>query len=102
MSEKKNHTAIAASLLLQRPETLDGAILLRAMTPYKPDTLPDLSGKRILMLNGLMDPIAVPDNAKRLAALFKKAGADIVLKLKPAAHSLTQSDLSDMREWLKQ
>ena len=39
-----NGANIAASLLLSHPETIKGAILFRAMIPYIPDSLPDLSG----------------------------------------------------------
>jgi predicted esterase len=52
-----NGANIAASMLLLRPKTLSGAILFRAMVPLIPDELPDLSGKRIFMSAGLLDPI---------------------------------------------
>jgi len=41
-----NGANIAASLLLSYPETIKGAILFRAMVPFIPDSLPDLSGKK--------------------------------------------------------
>ena len=37
-----NGANIAASLALTRPETLDGAVLMRAMVPFVPRTLPAL------------------------------------------------------------
>lgn len=94
-----NGANIAASLLLTRPDALDGAILLRAMVPYEPQTLPDLTGKNILMLSGLMDSLVPADQARRLADLLARAGAHVDFRLKPAGHGLTQSDHADMRDW---
>src|ERR1700687_3702213 len=37
-----NGANIAASLLLMRPGTLSGALLMRGMLPFEPDPLPDL------------------------------------------------------------
>ncbi len=39
-----NGANIAAAMLLLRPETLSGALLLRPMVPLVPDPLPDLAG----------------------------------------------------------
>jgi phospholipase/carboxylesterase len=96
-----NGANIAASILLSRPEVLDGAVLLRAMVPFEPETLPDLRGKKIQMLSGLMDPIIPADNSTRLAGLLKEAGADVAFSMKPASHGLTQSDFSDIKLWMK-
>ena len=95
-----NGANIAASLLLERPDVLQGAILLRAMVPFEPKTVPDLSDKKILLLSGLMDPIIPTDNAKRLSWILKEAGADLRFLMKPAGHGLIQSDFSDIKEWM--
>ena len=95
-----NGANIASSLLLTRPETLQGAILLRAMTPFEPDAVPDLSDKKILMLSGLMDPIVPADNTQRLAQIWKESGADLRFLMKPAGHGLTPSDVSDIKSWM--
>lgn len=94
-----NGANIAASLLLSQPDILDGAVLLRAMVPFEPETAPDLSGKNVLMLSGLMDPIIPVDNSKRLAAILQDAGAGLTFRMKPAGHGLVQSDFSDMKDW---
>ena len=52
-----NGANIASSMLLLRPEVLSAAILFRAMVPFVPNTLPDLSNKYIFMSSGLYDPI---------------------------------------------
>jgi phospholipase/carboxylesterase len=52
-----NGDNIAVSMLLPRPEVLAGSILFRAMIPFLPEPIPNLSGKRIFMSAGLPDPI---------------------------------------------
>ena len=94
-----NGANIAASLFLQRSETLDGGLLLRAMVPFQPETLPNLMGKQILMLSGLMDSIIPVDNSKTLAGIFETAHAAITLNVKPVSHGLVQSDFADMKQW---
>lgn len=96
-----NGANIAASLILSKPDMLDGAVLIRTMVPFEPEALPDLSGKKILMLSGLMDQIIPVDNAKHLAWMFKQSNADISFTMKPAGHGLTQTDISDITNWLK-
>jgi phospholipase/carboxylesterase len=95
-----NGANIAASLLLRNPEALAGGILLRSMIPFTPERLPALARKPILMLSGDRDSIVPTDNAKRLAALFQQAGADVTLTLQNAGHALTKSDLITAQEWL--
>src|SRR5919205_867497 len=95
-----NGANIAASMLLLRPEILSSAILFRAMVPLVPQTLPDLSNKRIFMSSGLMDPIVSLDEADRLFGLFKKAGANISLSWQENGHGLTMDEIRKAREWL--
>lgn len=96
-----NGANIAASLLLLRPETLAGGVLYRAMVPLKPDTAPDLAGRSILMSEGVHDPLIPRENAERLAALLRDAGADVTLAWQPAGHGLTQEDVRQGKEWLE-
>ncbi|PZO82601.1 MAG: phospholipase [Micavibrio aeruginosavorus] len=95
-----NGANIAASILLSYPHALQGAVLLRAMIPFEPQNAPDLPGKKILMLSGLMDQIIPPDNSKRLSELLKAAGADVEFTMRPAGHALIQSDYADTKNWL--
>ncbi len=94
-----NGANIAASLLLSSPDILQGAALLRAMMPFEPKTIPNLSGKKILMLSGLMDPIIPIENSTRLSDTFKTAKSDVTFTVKPAGHNLTQADFTDMKNW---
>ena len=95
-----NGANIAASMLLLRPQTLSGAILFRAMVPFVPDKIPDLSYKRIFMSSGLKDPIATKQEAESLASLLKQADADVVMEWQNSGHELTQHDIQTAKQWL--
>ncbi|MBL8905858.1 MAG: alpha/beta hydrolase [Rhizobiales bacterium] len=95
-----NGANIAAALLLLRPETLSGAILLRAMVPLSNPPKADLTAKPILMLSGRQDPIVPADNAARLAAIFIADGAKVDHRVLPAGHNLSQADLAIAKDWL--
>lgn len=96
-----NGANIAATLLLLRPESIAGAILLRPMVVLEPPALPDLHGKRVLISSGAHDPIVPADHPVRLAQLLRSAGAEVQLSEQPASHNLVRGDLSAAQEWLQ-
>ncbi|MCA0433082.1 MAG: alpha/beta hydrolase [Proteobacteria bacterium] len=87
-----NGANIAAALLLLHPEALAGAVLLRAMAPFK--ALPEVAhkGTKVLLLSGQMDGMIPLPEARRLAEHLGKAGANVEQKEIPSGHGLTQSD----------
>ena len=95
-----NGANIAASLLLLRPETLRAGVLFRAMVPMEPLSLPNLAGRQVLLSEGLGDPIVPQENAERLAAMLRQAGAEVTLAWQPGSHSLTSEDIRQAQEWL--
>jgi phospholipase/carboxylesterase len=94
-----NGANIAASLLLKRPEVLAGAVLLRAMTPFEPETLPDLTGIPVLMLSGAADPLVKAEDRDRLAKLLGTAGAEVTHEVVPAGHNLAPRDIAAAEQW---
>ena len=95
-----NGANVAATLLLLRPESLGGAVLLRSMVVLDQAAAPgSLTGKRVLLVNGASDPIVPPDHQPQLAALLHAGGADVTAKLLPAGHGLTQADLAATQAW---
>lgn len=96
-----NGANIGASVLLRRPEVLAGAILFRAMVPFIPDVLPDLSRKFIILLEGIHDPIVSKQEAESLLKLFNKAHSNVTIKWQGSGHSLTQEDIDSAKEWLE-
>ena len=96
-----NGANIASGILLLRPHTLFGAILFRAMVPFEPEALPDLRGKRVLLVAGLADPIVPEGDPDRLAELLRRAGAEVDLSYQPAGHELGARDMAAARDWIQ-
>ena len=95
-----NGANIAAATLLLRPETQSGGVLLRAMVPLAPPTVPDLSGKRVFLAAGRADPMVPRANVEQLAELLRSAGADVTLSVHARGHQLEPDDVGLAREWL--
>jgi phospholipase/carboxylesterase len=97
-----NGANIAAAVMLLRPETLAGGILLRAMVPLaNAEATEGLAAKSVLIVSGQRDPIAAPANAARLKAMLERAGAQVDQRVLPTGHELTQADVTSAREWLR-
>ena len=95
-----NGANIAAALLLLRPESLCGGMLVRSMPPLEPETAPNLVGKHVLMLSGDSDPILPVQEAQRLQSMFRTYGAEITFELLRAGHELTRRDVELGQQWL--
>ena len=96
-----NGANIATSMLLLRPEILHAGILFRAMVPFVPDNLTDLSSARVWIGAGNEDPIVPTSEAHRLVKLLRSAGADVTLHLLNAGHGLTNGEIEIARDWLR-
>ncbi|HEY5792265.1 MAG TPA: alpha/beta hydrolase [Chthoniobacterales bacterium] len=97
-----NGANIAGSLLLLRPEVLGGAALLRPMVPLIPEKLPNLPGVPVLISAGNQDPICASSEARELADLLRRAGAEVSLEFENAGHGLTEHTVRVAQEWLQQ
>jgi predicted esterase len=95
-----NGANIAASLLLLHPGLLAGAVLLRAMVPFEPETMPDLSGTPVYLAAGRSDNLVPPENTERLAELLREAGAEVTLDWQPGGHSIGRTEVEAARTWL--
>jgi phospholipase/carboxylesterase len=96
-----NGANIAAALLLLHPQTLAGAILLRATLPLSQTAPVDLAGKAVLIASGAMDPMMSPEGAARLAALLQQFGANVEHRTLPSGHELSQADVTIAQTWLR-
>ncbi len=94
-----NGANIAASLLLLHPRLLAGAVLLRAMVPFEPETMPDLSGTPVYLAAGRSDQMVLPENTERLAQLLRGAGAEVTLDWQPGGHSIGRAEVESSRDW---
>jgi len=94
-----NGANIAAALLLLHPGILKSAILLHPMVPVIPETMPDLTGVRVFIGAGRLDPIATPMETERLATLLESAGADVTLHWQVGGHGLSREEALAAATW---
>ena len=96
-----NGANIAATILQLRPATLGGGVLIRPMVVLDQPAAPaSLAGKRVLLLNGTVDPIVPADQPPHLANLLRAGGAEVTQQFLPASHNLTPGDVSAAQAWL--
>lgn len=95
-----NGANIASSILLLCPNVIQTAILFRAMVPLIPNTLPDLSNKKILLSAGLNDPIISRTETENLYRLCQKANSNVTLKWQYSSHNLIQEDILIAKKWI--
>jgi phospholipase/carboxylesterase len=97
-----NGANIAASLMLLHPGLLGAAVLFRAMVPFEPEDVPDLSGMPVFLAAGRTDRMIPPENTERLAEILQKAGADLDLRWRDTGHPLTYEEVAEAKEWLSE
>lgn len=97
-----NGANIAATMMQLRPEALGGGILFRPMVVLdQAAAAGSLTGRRVLMVNGNVDPIVSPEQPARLAELLRAGGAEVKSHLIPASHALTPQDVALAQAWIK-
>jgi phospholipase/carboxylesterase len=95
-----NGANIAQGLLLLRPDVLGGAVLFRPMFITGDVPMKDLSGRPVLLLGGIHDPITPPDDLPRITQQLQQRGAHVTLKTVQASHGLTRDDIIIAQHWL--
>lgn len=96
-----NGANIAASVMLTGPSLFAQAILFRAMVPFEPTHPAKLGGTPVLLNSGEWDPIATPEQARRLQSLLTAAGAVATIAFFNAGHELTRDDVVGAVNWLE-
>jgi phospholipase/carboxylesterase/glyoxalase family protein len=96
-----NGANIAASLLLQRPGALSGAVLFHAQVPYEPREAPNIAGVPVFLSGGRMDPMVPAAETERLGTLLRAAGAELTVYWEPGGHALGRGEVEAAAEWLQ-
>jgi predicted esterase len=96
-----NGANIAASVLLRRPGVLAGAALLRATLPYEPEAPPNLTGTKVLLVNGTHDPYVPEELSDRLAELLEAASAELTYLKSDLGHELSETELVQVADWVR-
>jgi predicted esterase len=95
-----NGANMAAAMLLLHPESLAGAVLLRALLPLEPAAPPGLAAKPVLIAAGRDDPFAPQPRVEALADRLKAAGASVDLRWEQAGHEMAAGELDAVRDWI--
>ena len=95
-----NGANIAAALLLLYPGLLSGAVLLRAMAPFKQLPAVTLPGTKVLLLSGQNDQMIPLADATRLASHLQNSGATVKHQSFPTGHGLTQPDITEVTRFI--
>jgi phospholipase/carboxylesterase/glyoxalase family protein len=95
-----NGANIASAIVLLELFRFSGAILLRPMVPFRPDTPPRLNGIPIFIGAGRQDLIVPRDNALELAEIFRLGGADVTVHWHSGGHQLGLDDFEEAKRWL--
>jgi phospholipase/carboxylesterase len=96
-----NGANIALATALLHPRTLDRVIAFAGMYPLGDrDSAADLTGSRILILNGDSDPMAPLASISRLFTGLSRQGTDVEQLLRPGGHGITPTDLAAANAWL--
>jgi dienelactone hydrolase len=88
-----NGANMASALLLRRPGTLAGAVLLAAMVPFQHPPAANLSGKRVVVAYGRRDPMATPAHTQTLADHLRARGAAVTVLSHPGGHAIDPHQL---------
>jgi predicted esterase len=91
---------LAAEILLQHPNLLAGAVLLRPGAVARPAVLPPLESKTVLVVAATQDTTHPPDTAVTTARLLAEAGAGVDFSEHDTDHGLTPHDFALSQSWL--
>ena len=94
-----NGANIAASLLLQYPDSLKAAILHHPMVPLRDIDKKSLDGKAIFIGAGENDPICKPEESKELEEMLKERGARVIVHWENNGHKLTETEAEAAKDW---
>ena len=97
-----NGANVAAAILLLRPATLSGAVLLRVTLPFAHPPRVQLGGKPVLILSGAHDPLMSAEGTARLAQALQQDGAIVRHRTLPVGHEWSQADVNLARAWLRE
>jgi predicted esterase len=97
-----NGANVASSLCFRRPGLLRAAVLFRAMVPFTPEKLPDLSSLSVLIAEGNQDPIVSTAESEQLTNLFRESRAHVTLHFANAGHGLVQDDIETAKSWINE
>ena len=95
-----NGANIASALLLRRPDSLAAAVLLAAMVPFREPPAPDLTGKRVAVVNGRRDDRLVL-RAGSAVELLRARGAEVTVLPHDGGHTIDAGTLPQLARFVR-
>ena len=94
-----NGAVMATALLLDAPEALAGAVLLRPLLPRLPTSGTTIGGKPVLIIDGLQDQRRAPEDGEFVREALQRAGAVVQHETSASGHAIGPDDLRLARTW---
>jgi phospholipase/carboxylesterase len=94
-----NGANASGALLLLQPDSLQGIIAFGTTksfvnTPFK--KIPDLTGKRVWIANGVQDHYSPPEKTKAMIEEFESLGAKVSLRMQPGGHTISPQHVREI------
>lgn len=96
-----NGANIASALLMLHPGAVAAAVLLAAMVPFAVPPTSELTGKRVLVVNGARDPMATGWHTTTLTDQLRAGGAEVDVLPHPGGHTIVGATLPSIAGWLR-
>ena len=93
-----NGANILASVIFQRPQFFDAAVLMHPLIPWTPEPAPVTT--RVLITAGERDPICPPDATRALEDWFVRQGAPVTTHWHDGGHEIDRSEIHAVAEFL--
>lgn len=95
-----NGANILASVLLQKPDLFDRAVLMHPLIPWQPGANPALNGRQVLITAGRHDPICPLPLTEALERYFTAQGSAVKLLLHDGGHDVRPTELAAIATFL--
>lgn len=95
-----NGANILASVLLERPEIIESAVLMHPLIPWTPEPVAGLAGRRILITAGQRDPICPAPQTQALIDYFGAQKAQVEAVWHEGGHELRQGEIEAVRRFV--
>lgn len=94
-----NGANAAGALLLLQPDSLRGIVAFGTTksferTPFK--KVPDLTGKRVWIANGVQDHYSPPERTAAMVEEFESLGATVSLRMQPGGHTISPQHVREI------
>lgn len=96
-----NGANIAANLLFEFENALNGAILHHPMVPNRNAVIPQQQ-TNVFIAAGSNDPMCAPEEATDLQAMLSQSGAAVTLHWESMGHQLTMNEVQKAKQWYEQ